>query len=102
MLDAGLSAEAAESRASPSATNCRIESHSFASIFKSKYIVLHYSDGIFDVRGERGGRGEVGKGEESNTEQSYGGWCLKQIELVCGVQVDGGNEEKERRRDNKL
>ena len=57
MLDAGLSAEAAESWASPSATNCRIESHSFASIFKSKYVSLHYSDGIVDVGVERDGKG---------------------------------------------
>jgi hypothetical protein len=39
-LDGGLSAEGVVSWASPSATNCSIESHSFASILG--YRLLHY------------------------------------------------------------
>ena len=40
-LDGGLSAGGAVSWASPSATNCSIESHSFASILVG-YRLLHY------------------------------------------------------------
>jgi hypothetical protein len=69
-LDRGLSAGGAVSWASPSATNCSIESHSFASILVG-YRLLHYYKAqerwVWNMSWEEVDEGEMiekGKGEQ--------------------------------------